>query len=300
MWKLARLLYLCLALLLLSGPRPLYAQENVRVVVVAQQANVRADPSPDAAILGILRQGALIDTLILSNGWYKFLYWDTPAWINANVVEPVGRQQREQTGAIRLNQYTIDPIVPGTDQPFLIYATLSTDRDLGAFKIATNCSQFTLLNIPRLAAGVAQAFAIQCSGNTATGPHESALIIDTDRSVSNGISLPIAYWVDRPYTQMAVTWPAYSDLNVDGQDFDLAFDGVVIRGINGTRLWPLADTDLAALHYDALSAPEKIYEMVPPNAGSVYGMQSASGSRGALYIMQASFADMSIEFRVYQ
>lgn len=300
MWKPVRLLYLCTVLLLLLPLSPAQAQgpqPGVRVKVVARQVNVRAAPNAGAQVLGILYRGALVDTSGVSpdKSWFSFLYWGRPAWISAGYVQTV--ESSLQGDAARLVQYSIEPSVPVPDQTFIIHLTLQSSHDLAAFKVAASCQDFALLNVPRLAATVAQIFDLPCPGDPATGAHQTTLILDTDRAVSPGASVTLTYWVDRPYNQITMSWPAYSDLNMDGAAFDLAFDGVTIRGLNGAQIWPLSDPDLATIHYDLLAPPDRPRDMLPPSG--VIGVRTASGARGTVHILQGDLNGLRIEFRVY-
>jgi hypothetical protein len=301
MWKLARLLWCCSVLLLLLPIPPVLAQapQSIRVRVIAAQLNVRAAPSAVAPVLGILRRGALIDASGVSEdkAWLYFLYWGKPAWLSAAYVEPVNNEPVKDS-AVKLLQYNIEPSVPAPGQDFVVNLTIQSERDLAAFKVAASCADFALLYVPRLAANVAQVQALHCPGETATGPHKAEVILDTERSVSSGTNATVSYWIDRPYTQVKLSWPAFSDLNLDGDAYDIAYDGANIQGLNGTRLWPLPDIDLSTIHYDMLVPALQTYTEAPPNG--VLGLSTASGSRGALQIYESQLDSLRIEFRVYQ
>ncbi len=291
---------LLLLILLLLPAQSLQAQQPaVRVEVVAQQVNVRAAPA--GAVIGTLARGAQVDVTGLSEdrAWLYFLYWGQPAWMTSlpAFIRAYGDLSvLSSSGKIELVQYSIAPDLPEPDQPFTILLTLKAQKETGAFKIAATCAEFALLSVPRLASGVAQTVELHCPGDPATGPHSTELIIDVDQQVGGGHKQTLTYFVDRLYAQVKMDWPAYSDLNLDGLGYDLAFDGQNVRALHGAQLFALEVDSLALIHFDRLE-PQDMSDVLP--AVGVIGVITAEGRRGALQVMAIQGETAQVEFRVY-
>lgn len=273
----------------------------MRVEVVAQQINVRV--APDGAIIGTLTRGALVDVTAISadRAWLYFRYWDKPAWITASPLYVRATSNLSQLGQletqIALQQYSVVPDVPEPGEPFVIQLTLKAEQDLGAFKIAATCADFALLTVQRLAAGAAQTVDLHCPGDPATGPHNTQLVIDVDQQASQGSQQSLTYFIDRLYQQVTMNWPAFSDLNLDGLAYDLAYDGQQMRALHGAKFFSLDVDSLALIHYDKLT-PIKTLDTAP--AVGVIGVITAEGKRGALQVMVQQNGMVQIEFRVYE
>lgn len=292
---------LLLAALLLAAQPALAQQPTIRVEIVAAQVNVRA--APGGEIIGTLTRGALVDVTTLSadGAWLGFRYWERPAWLTANpaYVRSYGDiNQLRASFAIRLLQYSISPEIPEPGAPFKIALTLQADQAVGAFRLAATCAEFAYATVPRLAAGAAQTITLDCPGDPATGPHTTALVLDVDQAVSPGATQDITYFVDRPYIQVAMNWPAHSDLNVDGGAYDFSTDGQVIKTRPGAHLYKIPEEllTLADIHYDSLTAPETFEEL--PAAGLI-GIVSVSGKPGVLQVIRQEADGLLIEFRIY-
>jgi cell wall-associated NlpC family hydrolase len=66
-----------------------FSETYQSVEITANKLNVREDMTIEAPILGTLNQEALVDTLALTDGWYKISYSGKPAYISADYTEVV-------------------------------------------------------------------------------------------------------------------------------------------------------------------------------------------------------------------
>jgi hypothetical protein len=303
---------LLIVLVLLAAVTPAAAQsDDVLVQVTAWRLNVRSGPGVEHSIIGELKRGnrVILSGISQDRAWLYFMYWDQPAYIAASQVQLVAGDLADLTppapapgfaGEVQISGYQVDPPVPAPGTSFYLHLTLTGDgHRLGAFSVAAECASFVLTQVSRLATDGEQRVSVPCPGDTATGPHTANVVVDVERTVSQGTTAALAYFIDRPLeTQGRLDLAAYTNLNLSGEIEDLANDGLALVARNGAQVARIPEG--VQPHYDMLADVQgesvALAELVP---GDQIGVILAEGQRAVLRVVSLSSNAVELEYGVY-
>lgn len=259
----------------------------------AQQGSVKAETLTDAVVyselgggnvLGVINKGGRLwlDGVSSNGEWFSFQFWNQSAWIPAKFLKIIqgDRETLPIMGGLRLVDYRTIPPIPPPGEPFQV--DLQIEGAAGStFGVAADVEGVFLMTIVRLTerrGTVSMAF----PKHLRTGWHEQEIIFDLERQASPGARGIIRYFVDRPQTkQWELEIAPYVDISLSGDNYDLSWDGEMIRTRNGARIGLLTLT-LGEVHYDAVG--EVADQEIRPALGFLYGWVGAKGRRGVMRV----------------
>jgi hypothetical protein len=319
-WERVRRVIGCLILLALLSPVVVADAQAAagRVRVRGQWVNVRAAPSTDAAILGRLNRGKVVNHYGLSDDgqWYKLQCPKSECWVTAqpNLVEPLGGQTVAAAAVpagvdVRLADYAIDPATPAPGQPFRILITLANTgkTDAGVFSIGTALpsGQFVWASVAQIAAGGRGTLAIQNPGEGDTGRKTITLSIDLDGQLAetkaarlNNLA-EITYFIDAPYiAQSRLRIDPHTNADLHGGLPDFAWDGRSLTVVGAGRLAVL-NVNMTDIHRDWLDDKTLTAQSVDGlKQGDLVGFWLSEGYRGWFRVVSAS-GPLEVDFYIY-
>lgn len=316
------LLALLAAMLLMLSPAAAQESEPVTVVVQVSSLKVRAAPSADSEQIGLLQRGArvILSGVSADHYWGYFLFWDKPAWMSlapefvsiegelesltVTGVTPSTSTEAVLTqgdGQIRLVDFAVAPAVPLPDTAFTLRLRLSSPAPLGAFAVAGEVGgQFFLTPVQFLSGASEHTLEAQVTAPATTGWHEVQLALDVDRSVSAGSTQTLKLFIDRARKSMGqVRFVAFSNLNVDGRDPDLSWNGDTLSGLNGA-LVGLLNLPFGESHYDAIQPEASSLLRADLHVGALITLITADQSRALLWLKAIDGTDLVLEVLVYE
>lgn len=320
-----RLILLILALLaaalLMLQPAAAQETEEVRAVVQISSLKVRAAPTSDSEQLGLLQRGAKVILSGVSEDryWGYFMFWDEPAWMSlapefvsiegdletltvTGVTSPPVTEATltQGDGVINLVDFAVAPAVPIPETPFTLRLRLSSPEPLGAFAVAGEMTgQFFLTPVQFLSGAAEHTLESQVTAPSTTGWHELHLVLDIDRSVSAGSPHTLKLFIDRARRSLGrIRFVGFSNLNLDGDEADLSWNGDTLAGLNGALLG-LLDLPFGEAHYDAIEPALPSLIRSDLKAGALIAVITGTQTRALLWVREVEQADLVLEVLVY-
>lgn len=315
------LLALLAAMLLMLQPAAAQTDENVIAVVQVASLKVRAGPASDSEQLGLLQRGAkvILSGVSADHYWGYFLFWGEPAWMSlapefvsvegdletltvTGVTSPPSTETTltQGDGLIRLVDFAVAPAVPVPDAPFTLRLHLSSPEPLGAFAVAGEVGgQFFLAPVQFLSGASEHTLEAQVTAPSTTGWHELHLALDIDRSVSEGSAHTLMLFVDRARRSLGrIRFVGFSNLNLDGEEADLSWNGDTLSALNGA-LVGLLNLPFGEAHYDAIEPTLPSLLRGDLKAGALIAVITGTQARALLWVRELEQADLVLEVLVY-
>lgn len=315
------LLALLAAMLLMLQPAAAQTDENVIAVVQVASLKVRAGPASDSEQLGLLQRGTkvILSGVSADHYWGYFLFWGEPAWMSlapefvsvegdletltvTGVTPPPATEVTltQGDGVINLVDFVVAPAVPIPETPFTLRLRLSSPAPLGAFAVAGEVGgQFFLTPVQFLSGASEHTLEAQVTAPETTGWHELHLVLDIDQSVSEGSAHTLMLFVDRARRSLGrIRFVGFSNLNLDGEEADLSWDGDTLSGLNGALLG-LLDLPFGEAHYDALEPVLPSLIRGDLKAGALIAVITGTQARALLWLKAVDKADLEVEVLVY-
>jgi ABC-type branched-subunit amino acid transport system substrate-binding protein len=270
--------------------------------------------------------------------WYVITFKGRPGWVSASFLDVVGdirtlpiiaapptpvptptpvaslTPTAQPLADIVLVNATLNPAIPQPGVPFTLTATIRNQGSVpaGEFAVATSFKPgevYVAAVVPGLAPGQETTVNLTATVN-GTGIFTIAIVLDLNNQVNEGPNgeannkPEFTYKVDRPHVaQGTQNIPPGGSFDFFGGTQDVSFSGTQLTPINGAKLGILSGVQMGQIYWDLLT-PDKINNNVGiPQAqltvGTVIGMYTAEGKRGALRVANYVGASVVLEYFVY-
>jgi ABC-type branched-subunit amino acid transport system substrate-binding protein len=315
-----------------SVPTATATPQGVVATVTRAIQNVRSGPGLNYDVIGQLRQNDQVQVVGASADltWLVIQFRGTQGWISAAIMDVFGDANTlpivnppptptppPAPTAAPIPNIVIDaasvapsPIIAG--RPFTVSVTLrnSGGGPAGEFAVAATFPPNNVFSSATVPAGLApgQTTVVNLSGTlTNTGYYSVVIVADLNKQVqpvSNTFTL--SYAVNKPVLRQGsgtLDPGGVFDLEGTAVQPDVSWDGTKIIALGATKLGVIPNVTLETLHWDLITPTLVNSADIPRtgvNAGSIVGVLTADGNRGALRIDDIPGNQLKFTYIVYQ
>lgn len=312
--------------------------EGVVITILNERQNVRSGPSINYDVLGQLSKGdqARVIGASADNTWVVIDFRGLQGWLATYLLDVFGNLNTvpiinppptptpgftptpipPQEADIVIDSAVVvpSPIIP--NQPFNVSVVVRNagNSNAGQFAIAATFppnSVYSAILIPGLGAGQTTVANLTATLSN-TGFYTVAIVADLNNEVAEGIGegnnfFNFSYTVDKPaLNQGSRTLNAGENFDLEGNnqaDVNWNVNGQQLDALGNARLGIISNVTLETIHWDLINpgiVNQTTILRTQVGAGTIIGVLTADGNRGAIRVDDLPGNQMRLTFKVYQ